>query len=249
MDLAKRNALIDSYLAISESAEPTNKLTEQDRAAIAAARAEEPNLPPERRVVVTIPPDEEEDIVVELDQLVTWKDQLLGPGGRLDIGPLTSLGDVEKYAGLSVADVFEKLITRQRNWPPATVPTIDIRAFYDGNTDRGSLAPNIVDGEGGPTFETLRDTLLGLAARDDVAAVGVEVHELPNPEVDDDNDMWIHGERVFLWTTQRAPAVKKALAAIRPTAVSRERIAAVTPPASAATPLPKGTFLYAIVWD
>ena len=247
MDLSKRNALIASLTAADGSAPRTDVLTAEDQAAIAAARADELSLPPEQRSApVTVPDDEEQDIVIEMDLLLRWQDLFLAPVGKgLNVVPLWD--SPEAFAGLSPAGVFEQLILRERQREAGPIQTVDVRAFFDGNTDRSSIAPNVVDSEHGPTFEMLRETLLRLTDRDDVFAVGIEIHELPNPDVAADNDIWLAAERVFIWTRQPLRVVKEWIAPLRPDGMGRASVKAVATPDP--TPVPKGIRVYEIAWD
>lgn len=151
------------------------------------------------------------------------------------------------FDGMSAARLFEELLRRERADAAGPVRTVDVRAFYDGNGDRGSVAPNLVDSDHGPTFEAIRDTLLGIADRPEVAAVGVEIHDVPDPEVRADDDVWLSAERVFIWTSAPAKSVREWAKPLMADGVGRENRRAAAPP----KPLPKGrkVSLFSIGWD
>ncbi len=248
IDLRKRNDLIASLLADTPRYDPESLLSQKDREAIAAAYEAEKIAPP-RPAPQSLPemPEgfEEGDEVfdVNMDLAMEFSHRYLG--GNLNFAPLFS--DPEAFDGKSGAWVFEELLRRHRAAEAGPTPTVDVRRFYDGNGDRKSVAPNVVDSASGPSFELLRDTLLAIGNRPGVAAVGVEIHEIPNEDNPADDDQWLSAERVFIWTTDALKTVRAWVKPLRTDGVSRVSAKEIAPPPGAT--LPKGSKVYALVWD
>jgi hypothetical protein len=80
-----------------------------------------------------------------------------------------------------------------------------------------------------------------------VAAVGVEIHELPNVDNPADDDQWLSAERVFVWTAEPLKAVRAWVKPLRADGVSRASSKEIAPPAGAKPP--KAARVYALVWD
>lgn len=250
-NLRKRNRLIAKLTAASAIAgggtddASFDALTENDRRAVAAAREVTAPHP----VVSKRPLDVPDGwtcggLYVYPGPVAELRERFM-PTEQLNFGPL--MENLPFFLGKSPADIFEYLLRSQRAATDEPVPTVDVAEFFDGNGDRGSIAPNIIGSEGGPSFELFRDTLLDIAGRRDVAAVGVEIGELPNTERPADDDMWLAAERVFIWTTEPLKAVRGWVKPLRPDAVARGDLKAVAAPDGAA--IPAKAKVYEVFWD
>ena len=145
----------------------------------------------------------------------------------------------------SATTITRQVKRRQRRI--AAVQTIDVVEFYDGNGDRQSIAPRVGNEEDGPAFEAIRDTLVSIARRPRVRAVGVEAFELPDPDNPADDDVWIEAGRVFVWTTEPLDTVARWVRPLKPSGVGRANVRSVKPPTDER--LPPGTRAYRIGWD
>ena len=249
-DLRKRNRLIAKVTAAGAGAgngagDEFDALTENDRRAVAAARA----VPVPHPVVSRRPLDVPGGwtcggLYVYPGPVAKLRERFLS-AEQLNFGPL--MENLPFFLGKSPADIFEYLLRVQRAATAEPVPTVDVAEFFDGNGDRASVAPNVVGGEGGPSFELIRDTLLGIAKRRDVAAVGVEIGELPNTDHPGDRDMWPTAERVFIWTTKPLKGVRAWVKPLRPDAVARTDAKAIAAPDGRSPPAK--TNVYEVFWD
>jgi hypothetical protein len=203
-NLRKRNRLIARIIASGSSPRDGTgddefaALTEADRRIMHAARVlTDPHPVVSRRPLHLAGGWECGGLCVYPGPVIQLHERFM-PAEQLDFGPLMTMPSF--FLGKSAADIFEYLLRSKRAAAEEPVTTVDVAEFFDGNGDRASIAPNVVSD--GPSFELFRETLLGIMNRRDVAAVGVEISELPNPDYPGDDDMWLSAERVFIWTTE-----------------------------------------------
>jgi hypothetical protein len=83
---------------------------------------------------------------------------------------------------------------------------VGVEEFFAGNTDTGSLAPNL--GDNHPGMEKFAVVLRSIAGRDDVANVLFAIHECPEPDEEADADMWPFAENVHIITSASAEEVE-----------------------------------------
>ena len=249
-NLRKRNRLIASLSAAGAGTarragdESFDALTDADRRAVAAARAVPAPHPVVSKRQLDVPGGWAcGGIYVYPGPVVELRARFL-PAEDLNFGPLFE--NRQFFLGKSPADVFECLLRWHRAATDEPLPTVDVATYFDGNGDRSSIAPNVIDDDRGPTFELIRDTLLAVSRRRGVAAVGVEIGELPNDNPADD-DIWPAAERVFIWTTEPAKTVRGWMKALRPTAVARADRKAIAEPAGKS--VPARAKVYEVVWD
>ena len=121
-------------------------------------------------------------------------------GVEVDIGLMFL--DPERFAALSVDEAVATMVAVQAGLPPPRV-TVSIDEFFDGNNDPKSIAPNLDATTRHPGLAGIRSTLLKIRSRRDVMDVRIAIHEWPNPQVPDDNDMWPAAGDVYVWTTAR----------------------------------------------
>lgn len=85
-------------------------------------------------------------------------------------------------------------------------PLVGVEAFFTGNTDTGSLAPNL--GDEHPGMETFAAVLRAILKREDVADVLLAIHECPEPDDEADADIWPFAENVHIITSAPANEVE-----------------------------------------
>lgn len=249
IDLAKRNALIESLHTRSRRHDPKGVLSEADKRAIASAYAEDKPVPAARTDVAAQPPASSQEhadgeIVLDIGPLMDWAERFL-PERTINIAPLLFFPDA--FAGQSAAANFERLIRTTRKNDAGPIFTVDVHSFYDGNGDRMSVAPNVVDSASGPTFEMIRDTILSIAGYPQVLAMGFEIGDCPNPDHPGDNDCWLQAERLFIWSTEPPKVVRTWLRSLHPDGVGRIAVRNVIPPREMI--IPRRTKVSSVAWD
>lgn len=86
-------------------------------------------------------------------------------------------------------------------------PVVAIDAFFDGNEDSYSIAPNMV-GYGHPGLEKFYGVLAEIRARENVQDVLVAILECPDRDDPEDADIWPSAECVYVLTSASASDVE-----------------------------------------
>ena len=90
---------------------------------------------------------------------------------RSIVGRQRLLAEIDRQGGLRL-EMF--------GLGPRRVPVVPYEIFFDGNTDDGSIAANLLSHPGAARFSDLLD---GVAARDDVSGIFVGISEvMPTPD-------------------------------------------------------------------
>ena len=250
IDLRKRNRLIarltrDQHIT-AQAGDDFDLVTPAERAVLdTAARKRDPYPVVSKKPVIGIQGHVAGGGFYVYPQPVIALWEQLRQSTPLSIEPLLQMAPL--FVAKSAAYILEHLIRAGRAAADEPSATVDVEDFFDGNGDRSSIAPNIVNSDGGPSFELIRDTLLEIAARRDVAAVGVEIDELPNPDHRGDNDMWPSAGRVFIWTTAAARDVRQWVKPLRVDDIAKVSAKTVSPPDGKA--VPGKIKVFEMMWD
>lgn len=100
----------------------------------------------------------------------------------------------------------------------AEYPLVGVEEFFTGNTDTGSLAPNL--GDDHPGMEKFAAVFRGILKRDDVSDVVLAIHECPEPDEEADADIWPFAENVHVITSASAKELEGWVAELKCDGVS-----------------------------
>lgn len=125
------------------------------------------------------------------------------------------------------------------------LPVLQLDEFFDGNSDECSLAANQV-GEACPTIKEMWGTLREIRDRDDVVDVLLGIHECPEADDEDDFDMWVQAEYVYIYTSASKSDVVEWTRSLGCTEVLDGDVEGVS---SAGAPPRAGFKLFALLWD
>lgn len=189
MNLQKRNDLIEKCKA-TDGVPGVSRITEVELKSLQDAR-DDAELSEQPAMRVTQYDDSKG---IGFSGVMRLRDQYF-PDSSVNFGPL--LVESDRYEKMSAIDALHELIWIDKFRTQKDVRTIDVRQFFDGNSDENSLAPVPVSA----SFDGWRDVLLSIANRPDVLAVGASVFDLPSPEHREDDSFWIQAERWNIWTT------------------------------------------------
>jgi len=123
------------------------------------------------------------------------------------------------------------------------LPAVTIEQFFDGNDDPGSILCNRLEPPGIPA---VREELVRIRARPDVASVLIRIHETMEGETtEEDGDAWPFAEQVLIVTKASPAAVKGWFTeAIAPDEVWRASAAELK-----LIPCPPGSGAAVVWWD
>lgn len=97
-----------------------------------------------------------------------------------------------------------------------TLPVVSLEEFFDGNDDNFSIAANLNPHSGVATFA---DVLQRVRAQNDVQDLFVEIHECPDPDDSEDDDIWMTSMVVFIITSASLQEIQDWLKSLSPSLV------------------------------
>jgi hypothetical protein len=147
-------------------------------------------------------------------------------------------------------DALWELIRTQLVESPELLPVVSFEAFFEGNDEEDSIAPNQV-GSGRPPLAEMYATLKQIAARADVQAVLVSIHDdslyyLERGDTYGEPYGWPAAEHVILITTAAREEVERWVEDFGADSVDDGWPAAKHPAAPVPAP---GHRVYTVVWD
>jgi hypothetical protein len=147
-------------------------------------------------------------------------------------------------------DALWELIRTQLAAAPELLPVVSFEAFFEGNDEEDSIAPNQV-GSGRPPLAEMYATLKQIAARADVQAVLVSIHDdslyyLERGDTYGEPYGWPAAEHVILITTAAREEVERWVEDFGADSVDDGWPAAKHPAAPVPAP---GHRVYTVVWD
>jgi hypothetical protein len=96
---------------------------------------------------------------------------------------------------------------------------VSLDEFFDGNTDEESIGVNLPE-DNHPGLATFRRTLYDIRDRPDVQGVFLELTEIPDPDDEEDEDIWPTACVAFVVTSAPLEEVEGWVARLRPRDVS-----------------------------
>jgi hypothetical protein len=93
------------------------------------------------------------------------------------------------------------------------LPVVSLEEFFDGNDDDYSIAVNL---DPHPGVATFAEVLQRVKAQDDVQDVFVEIHECPEPDDSEDDDIWMTSMVVFIITSASLNEIQDWLQPLQP---------------------------------
>ena len=100
-----------------------------------------------------------------------------------------------------------------------TLPAVPMEEFFDGNTDQQSIGVNLPP-EKHIGLEGFHRVLREIQNRDDVQAVFIELTEVPDPDEEEDDDIWPTACVAFIITSASTQEVAAWVKELHPRDVS-----------------------------
>jgi hypothetical protein len=100
-----------------------------------------------------------------------------------------------------------------------TLPAVSLDDFFNGNTDEQSIGVNL-SADQYIGLDGFRRVLYGIRERPDVQDVCLEVTEVPDPDDEEDADIWPTASVAFVVTSAPLPAVNEWAEPLHPRDVS-----------------------------
>lgn len=130
----------------------------------------------------------------------------------------------------------------------AVLPVVSLEDFFEQNSDRYSLAPNVADYGRPPLAECFR-ILLDIRQRPDVQDVLVAIHECPFADDVEDVEIWPDSDTVYILTSASDQEVRDWAARLLPSEIGHGWSCNTGRKPAAAPDLQPGMHVAVLWWD